>query len=57
MSENSVVFTCKSALDGTSQDNLSLYKYTGDRLEINLNSDFLIDAIRSLKVKMSLLVS
>ncbi len=49
MSENNVIFTCKSAQDGTSQDNLTLYKYTGDRLEINLNSDFLIDAIRSLK--------
>ncbi len=49
MSESNVVFSCKSIQDGASEEILTLFKYTGDRLEINLNSNYVVDAIRALK--------
>lgn len=49
MSDSEVVVSSKSLQVGDASEKLSLYQYTGERLEISFNVKYVSEAIRSLK--------
>ena len=49
MLEGKVIVSSKSNQVGSGEENLNLFTYKGDRLEISFNTDFVSSAIRSLK--------
>lgn len=49
MEEGKVSITSKSQQNGSSDIRLDLFRYTGERLEMSFNCDFVSTAIRSLK--------
>ena len=48
MVEGNVVVSSKSQLSGSGEKILSLFRYTGERLEISFNYHFVVDAIKAL---------
>lgn len=49
MDEGKVTVTSKSQQNGSSDIKLDLFKYTGERLEMSFNCDYVSNAIRALK--------
>lgn len=49
MQEGKIVVSSKSQQTGSAEEELSLFKFTGDRLEISFNCDYVSGAIRALK--------
>lgn len=48
MVEGNVIVSSKSQLSGSGEKILSLFRYTGERLEISFNYHFVVDAIKAL---------
>lgn len=49
MSEDSVEIAAKSSQTGSAKENISTFKFTGERLEVSFNCEYVISAIRALK--------
>jgi len=49
MDESSVTFTSKNYQEGSSEDHLELFKFSGERLTISFNVEYVASAIRALK--------
>lgn len=49
MSSNGILISSKSQQVGSGEERLNLFKYSGDRLEITFNCQFVSEAIRALK--------
>lgn len=49
MREDDVEISAKSDINGSAVEHLSAYSYTGERLVVSFNSNFVIDAVKALK--------
>lgn len=49
MSEDSVEVSVKSQENGSANEHIQTFQYTGERLEVSFNSLFVVDAIKALK--------
>ena len=49
MGEDSVEISVKSQENGTANEHIQTFQYTGEKLEVSFNSLFVVDAIKALK--------
>ena len=49
MNEEEVEVSSKSDVNGSANESISTFQYTGERLEVSFNSIFVIDALKALK--------
>ena len=49
MREEEVEVSAKSDASGSALEKISTFQYTGDRLDVSFNSQFVIDAIRAVR--------